>query len=111
MRVKSTSKFDKDLKQLYKPFRSVRGTVRTLIDLLLTGELPGDRIVGTTRPAYKVRLPNRDANRGKSGGFRVVYVTVVEDTVYLLAIYSKTDTAGLSAAEVNELIEELPAEE
>ncbi len=110
MTVKISEPFEKQIKRLSKSYRSVVVTVRQLILTLANGELPGDRVSGTALPSYKVRLPNRDANRGKSGGFRVVYVTVVEDTVYLIAIYSKTDTAGLSAAEINELIEELPEE-
>ncbi len=111
MTVKISEPFEKQIKRLSKSYSSVAATVRQLIITLANGELPGDRVSGTTLPSYEVRLPNRDANRGKSGGFRVVYVVVVEDTVYLIAIYSKSDTASLSAAEINELIQELPGEQ
>jgi len=50
-----------------------------------------------------VRLPNRAARRGKSGGFRVIYYVQFSDRVTLLTIYSKTDETDLSIAEIRQL--------
>jgi hypothetical protein len=41
-------------------------------DLLKAGQLPGDQIPNLAHNVYKVRLPNRSAGKGKSGGFRVI---------------------------------------
>ncbi len=41
---------------------------------LEAGETPGDRIQGLgSYRVYKARIRNSDAQRGKSGGYRVVY--------------------------------------
>jgi mRNA-degrading endonuclease RelE of RelBE toxin-antitoxin system len=47
--------------------------LKTLVNQLEQGETPGDQIQGTGHSVYKVRLPNTDAQRGKSGGYRVIY--------------------------------------
>ena len=63
--------------------------------------MPG---VGYT--VYKVRLPNRAARRGKSGGFRIIYYAQFSDRVTLLTIYSKTDDIDISNAEIRKLVTE-----
>ena len=55
---------------------------------------------------YKVRLPNRAARRGKSGGFRIIYYAQFSDRVTLLTIYSKTDETDISLREIQELAQE-----
>jgi hypothetical protein len=51
--------------------------------------------------------------RGKSGGFRLLYwLKTVESTqdftIYLLFIYSKTDRSDITAEELKTLVEDLP---
>lgn len=53
-----------------------------------------------------MRLPNRAARRGKSGGFRVIYYAQFSDRVILLTIYSKTDDTDISIAEIRQLVTE-----
>ncbi len=55
---------------------------------------------------YKVRLPNRSARRGKSGGFRVIYYAQIEDVVTLLTIYSKFEDSDISTREIQQLARE-----
>ena len=69
-------------------------------------ERPGQRIPRVGYTVYKVRLPNRAARRGKSGGFRVIYYVQFSDRVTLLTIYSKTDETDISAREIQELAQE-----
>ena len=69
-------------------------------------ERPGQRIPGVGYAVYKVRLPNRSARRGKSGGFRVIYYAQIADTVTLLAIYSKSDDVDISIREIQQLARE-----
>ena len=69
-------------------------------------ERPGARIPRVGYTVYKVRLPNRAARRGKSGGFRVIYYAQFSDRVTLLTIYSKTDETDISAREIQELAQE-----
>ena len=61
----------------------------------------GDLIQGTGG-ARKVRF--RAANKGKSGGYRVVTFYAAEDVpVFLLDVFAKGDRIDLSKAERNEL--------
>ncbi|MCY4539192.1 MAG: type II toxin-antitoxin system RelE/ParE family toxin [Chloroflexi bacterium] len=69
-------------------------------------ERPGQRIPGVGYAVYKVRLPNRSARRGKSGGFRVIYYAQIADTVTLLAIYSKSEDVDISIKEIQQLARE-----
>ena len=94
------------LKHLAKKYRSVRQDLEPLVERLERGETPGDQVRGTRNPAYKARLRNRDAQRGKSGGYRVIYYLWKPEYVVLLAIYSKTEQVDISPAEIRRLIEE-----
>ena len=58
------------------------------MERLSSGETPGDRVQGVGHVVYKVRVPNSDARRGTSGGYRVVYYVQTTDRVILVTIYS-----------------------
>lgn len=55
---------------------------------------------------YKVRLANRDASRGKSGGYRVIYYLPTDDLTLLLTIYSKTDQSDIVADEIRRILDD-----
>ena len=104
MRVDTTRSFLKELKRLVRKYPRVAHEVDALLDQLEEGTRLGDRVVGTELPTYKVRLPNWDANRGKSGGFRVLYFIELADLCWFLTIHSKSDRASYTAAELNDLM-------
>ena len=55
---------------------------------------------------YKVRLAITSKGKGKSGGARVItYVLVLDETVYLLSIYDKSEQDSISESELLKLIE------
>lgn len=83
--------------------------MRQLVSRLESDERPGQLVPGVGYTVYKVRLPNRAARRGKSGGFRVIYYVQFRDRVVLLTIYSKTDDTDISAAEIRRLVLEVNA--
>ena len=92
VRVVVTRRFSRQLKNYLKKYRALRLEIDALIADLQTGALPGDRLQGTASyVVYKVRLRNRDAATGQSGGFRVIYFVQLADQVVLLTIYSKSD--------------------
>jgi len=54
---------------------------------------------------YKIRLAIASKGKGKSGGARVVtYVQVVNNNVFLLAIYDKSEQEDISDKEIKELL-------
>jgi mRNA-degrading endonuclease RelE of RelBE toxin-antitoxin system len=80
--------------------------VDLLSDQLERGETPGDRIQGLLYRVYKVRLRNSDAQRGKSGGYRIIYYLETEQQTVLLTIYSKTDQSDLPTEFIQRIIDE-----
>ncbi len=54
--------------------------------------------------ARKARVGDKTTARGKSGGFRYVYVYIeIAGTIYLIHFFGKNEKANLSKAERNEL--------
>ncbi|MCU0474998.1 MAG: hypothetical protein MUC99_02590 [Anaerolineae bacterium] len=104
--VRTHAQFERDLEKLETRYKGVLLEVEKLIHALQNGDtLQGDRIKGIDRVVYKIRLPNRAAKRGKSGGFRVIYCLILDNEVILLTIYSKTDKSDISAHKIRELID------
>lgn len=99
--------FAKLEKKLYKKFPRVFDVVDKLIAQLQNGDLPGDRIQGLSKVVYKVRLPNPDAQRGKRGGYRVIYYIKTEDKVALLLIYTKFEIDDMPTSLIEKTIDEV----
>ncbi len=97
-----TLRFQKDLRDLAKRYRSIRKDLQILITQLQTGEMPGDEVAGAKYQVFKVRLKNSDTRKGKSGGYRVIYYLKTSQAIILVTIYSKSDFSDVS----NETIEE-----
>ena len=98
--------FNRQLRRLARRYPSIADTVDQLIVQLETDVRPGAKLTGIGYEAYKVRLPNRSARRGKSGGFRVIYQDRSSHLVLLLLIYSKTERADIPDDVIIRLIEE-----
>lgn len=105
-KVDFATSFLKALKRLHKKHPRIRNDLQPLIDQLQNGETPGDQVQGVGFPIYKVRIRNSDAQRGKSGGYRVIYYIRALEMVLLLLIYSKSEREDVSADELRKLIEE-----
>ncbi len=61
---------------------------------------------GTGYTAYKVRLPNSDAQRGSSGGYRVIYYVRTASGRLLVTIHSKTEQSDIPADDIRRIIDE-----
>lgn len=95
IQIDLTPRFKRDLKQLAKRFRRIRSDLQPLIDRLQNGELPGDPLSGVKYTLFKVRVKNSDTQKGKSGGYRVIYYLKTEDRIILVTIYSKFDLSDI----------------
>jgi mRNA-degrading endonuclease RelE of RelBE toxin-antitoxin system len=105
-----TPEFKRNLRILAKKYRHIRDDVEPLVTSLQNGELPGDQLTGTSYAIFKVRVPNRDVKRGKSGGYRVIYYLQTQTDIILVTIYSKTEQADISAAQIRRIVSEFEAE-
>jgi hypothetical protein len=52
----------------------------------------------------KVRVKNSDIQKGKSGGYRLIYWIVSPELIVLLDIYSKSDQENITLNEVRQII-------
>lgn len=106
VKVIESDDFGKAIKKLGKRYRSVKQDIRSLAAQLEAGETPGDVITGNRYPVYKVRVKNRDINKGQSSGYRVIYYIQTPEVVLLASIYSKSDRGNISNQEIEDIIEQ-----
>ncbi len=110
IQVSVSDRFAIEIRQLAKRYRRIRLDIQPIIDQLEAGELPGDQIPGMDYTLFKVRVKNSDAQRGKSGGYRIIYYLKTATQILLVTIYSKSDKSDITAAEVREIIARAEAE-
>ena len=100
--------FYKNLRDLTKRYRNIRGDVQIVTQDLEIGNFIGDRISGVSEKyiIFKVRVRNRDIQKGKSAGYRLIYQVESPTSVLLLTIYSKSDRSDIEVKELREIIAE-----
>lgn len=99
-----TPEFKRNVRRLARKYRRIRSDVAPVIKQLERGETPGDQIQRIGYAVFKVRIRNTDAQRGKSGGYRMLYYVRTADQVILVTIYSKSEQGDLAAAEIRRII-------
>ena len=100
-----TRRFEKELKRLAKKFPSLKHEFAELIAKIIINPKTGIYIGNN---CYKIRLGIDSKRKGKSGGARVItYLYIETETVYLLAIYDKSEKIDLRPNELKELISHL----
>ncbi|KPQ39267.1 MAG: Cytotoxic translational repressor of toxin-antitoxin stability system [Phormidium sp. OSCR] len=87
IQVLVSDRFVTEIHQLAKRYRRIRLDVQPVIDQLEAGELPGNQIPGMDYTLFKVRVKNSDAQRGKRGGYRIIYYLKTETQILLVTIY------------------------
>ncbi|MFA5971389.1 MAG: type II toxin-antitoxin system RelE/ParE family toxin [Lentimicrobiaceae bacterium] len=91
--------FDRQLKRLVKKFPSLKAEYAKLVEELEDNPEKG---VALNNNCYKIRLAISSKGKGKSGGARVItHVQVIENSVFLLCIYDKSEKADVSDKELN----------
>ena len=66
-------RFKQDIRELSKKYRHIRSDLQTTLEEISQGNLIGNQISGVGYPVFKVRIKNSDINKGKSGGYRLIY--------------------------------------
>ena len=102
------SPFDRQLKRLAKKFPSLKKDFEEFLDDLEQNPLQGTDI---GKNCYKIRFKITSKGKGKSGGARIItHLVVTKETVYLLAIYDKSEQNTISDKEILELLKLIPEE-
>ena len=101
-KIELTNNFKKEAKKLLKKYASLRADLEKLGKQLAEKPTSG---IHLGHDVYKIRLGITSKNKGNSGGARVItFVKIVDETVFLLAIYDKGDKDSLSDHEIKELL-------
>lgn len=104
--VETIDHFERKAKRLKKKFASLKEEINQLID-----ELEENPLMGTPigNGFYKIRLSIHSKGKGKRGGARVItYIKIIQETVYLVSIYDKSEQSDILEAELEKLFEQMP---
>jgi len=104
--IRYTLPFQRQLKQLAKRYRNIKNDIQPTVKELQKGNFVGNQIKGVQQTIFKVRAKNTDIPTGKSGGYRIIYQVISGEIVLLLLIYAKSDTANITAQEIEKIIKE-----
>lgn len=100
--IKDTSTFNKEVKKLKKRFRNIE---KDYMDFINSIENIDDLGIHLGNNIYKVRIINSDKNSGKSSGYRLIsYLKLIENELYLIYIYDKSDLENISEKEIDKII-------
>lgn len=104
-----TDYFEAELKHYKKKYRSVTKDIRGVLEEIKSGNLVGDEIPNLNlvdgEHVFKVRAANASSQKGKSGGFRIIYYVIQDDkVVWLLSLYSKAEQENIEKSEIHSLI-------
>ena len=102
MKVKYTAHFEREAKRLLKKHRSLALDLEILIDSLIENPTQG---IFLGKNCYKIRLAISSKGRGKSGGGRVITcLKILEDKIYLLSIFDKSEKEDIGDVELDEIL-------
>lgn len=104
-RVVLTSPFKASVRRLQKRFPRIKDDVRVAIQALLQEPQLGVVIPGGSG-IRKLRVRSSDMQRGKSGGFRLLYLLNErsELLIYLVFIYPKSERDDITRKELQDLL-------
>lgn len=100
--------FEKKLYRLSKKYRNIRQDVEPVIEQLQGNILLGDRLAGfgANLYVYKVRVKNSNIQKGKSAGYRIIYLLESAASILLLTIYSKSEREDIQVDEIKSIVDE-----
>ena len=106
IQVEVSPTFNRNLRALAKKYRSIRNDIQPVIEQLEKGELPGDQIPEVGYAVFKLRVRNSDTQKGKSGGYRLIYYVKTAIAIILLTIYTKSEQVDIAADDLQSIIAE-----
>ena len=99
--IKIIKPFQKDIKQLAKKHPNIQKDLECLFEILSQGNIIGTKLQNFNANLYKVRLKSSDNNKGKSGGFRIIYeVKKSLFIIRLIEIYSKSNKTNINNTKI-----------
>jgi hypothetical protein len=97
-----TSGFKKQAKSIGKKHPSLKSDIGDMISSLEKEPIQGEPL---GKDCYKVRMAIASKNKGKRGGSRVITcVKAVEQDIYLLSIFDKSEKENISDKELDVML-------
>jgi len=96
--------FDKQYKKLAKKYNLIKSDVE---EFIINFDDLHQQATSIKNDLYKIRLANSNKNKGKRAGYRVYYYIKVEETVYLLTIYDKSEIEKIDENILIEMIKKI----
>lgn len=106
MQLEYTAEFKRDLRSLSRKYRHIQQDIQPVIEQLQSGNLIGDQVPGKGYTLFKVRVRNSDVQKGKSGGYRLIYYLKTSRKIILVTLYSKSDQGDVSASQIRQVLSE-----
>jgi len=104
--VETIENFEREARRLKKKYNSLKAEISQLVDDLEENPFQG---VAMRDGFYKIRLGIRSKGKGKRSGARIITcVRVVDEVVYLVSIYDKSEQTDISHEMLDRLLTELP---
>ncbi len=97
-----TDSFEKEIKRLSKKYPSLKQDFENLKTSIEENPIQGQAL---GKDCYKIRMAITSKGKGKSGGGRVITcVKVVANSVFLIAIYDKSETESIDDSKLDSLL-------
>ena len=108
LKIQFTDVFKRQVRDLAKRYRQIKLDIQPVLQSTSSGDLVGvgDQIQGTGYTVFKVRIKNSDIQKGKSGGYRLIYYIKTSENILCVLIYSKSDEDNVTSLEIKKIIQE-----
>ena len=103
MNFKTSELFSKQLKKLSKKYRNIK---KDLLKFMNDFDEIHQNSISIKTNIFKVRLKNSDKNKGKSAGYRVYYYLKIDEEIFLLTIYDKSEIEMINEEILNKLMKD-----
>ena len=107
MDILYSNEFKKSAKKLTKGYKSFKRDLQLFISSLEDNTKQG---VEVAQGLYKIRIKNSDNNKGKSAGYRIVTYSIIEDEVFLVDIYSKSEMENIADEAIDLIVKQYKEE-
>lgn len=103
MNILYSDDFKKSAKNLGKRYKSFKKDLQLFVSNLDDNSEQGIKLA---EGLYKVRIKNSDNNKGKSAGYRIITYACIEDEIFLVDIYSKSEMENISDEAIDLIVKQ-----
>jgi len=106
--VETTKEFENRIKKLAKKYKNIKKDFEKLLNDFESGNFIGDAIKGFKNKVFKIRMRSSNMQKGKRGGFRIIYhLEIKQKRIILLTIYAKVQKKDIKPKEIKAILKNL----